>query len=211
MDSRAILKPKNALAANDLFGESNDQLVNILAPLKKTGGLIFPFRPIVTLAADAEYDESFHFTHTNYKYLAYVKSAPQPISVEAIFTSQTDVEARYTLAAMHFMRTVTKNYFGQTDLVRAGTPPPILSFNYLGTYMFKNVPVVVKNFSIILDNKVDYVPVRFNNISENTDVPTQLTMTITLEPQYNPQEVRQTFDLSKFRTGELLKNNKGFI
>ena len=77
--------------------------------------------------------------------------------------------------------------------------------------MYKNVPVVVSNFTFLLDNKVDYVPVKFTNVSEITYVPTQVSMTLTLLPQYNPDNVRKTFDLDKFKTGELLKNNTGFI
>lgn len=209
-DRRAILKPKSALAYDELFGASSDPTVNILAPLRKTGGLIFPYTPNVTMAASVEY-EDYHFTHSNYKYYNYAKSAPEPITIDAVFTAQTDNEARYTLAAMHFLRSVTKSHFGQSNLVKAGTPPPILFFNYLGTYMYKNVPVVVSNFTFLLDNKVDYVPVKYTNVSEITYVPAQVSMTLTLMPQYNPNTVRKSFDLDKFKTGELLKNNTGFI
>lgn len=212
IDRRAFLKPKSDAipALEELFGESNDPMTNILAPLKKTRGLLLPYAPEVRLAWSATYDETFHFTHTNYAYPAYEKSKPEDIIINCSFTSQTDNEARYTLAAMHFMKTATKNYFGESDLTKAGTPPPVMRFSYLGAFVLKDIPVVIKSAEFTLTNSVDYVPVFFDNDKDTTYVPTKLDMVISLTPLYNPQTVRKEFDLNKFRTGELLKT-KGFI
>ena len=41
----------------------------------------------------------------------------------------------------------------------AGNPPPIIFLNGYGSYVFKNVPVIVTQFSVQLDNDCDYIGV----------------------------------------------------
>jgi hypothetical protein len=116
-------------------------------------------------------------------------------------------------------------YFGVTPYQRAGTPPPILHFNYLGQYQFNNVPVVVRDFSYTYDADIDFVPVSTTdktiysgNIGVNlpaensggfTYVPTFMSMTLELDTQYIPIKVRNEFNLDEFRSGRLV--GKGYI
>jgi hypothetical protein len=86
------------------------------------------------------------------------------------------VQAQYWIAAMHFLRSVTKMFSG--DSSPAGNPPPILSLNGYGEYVFKNVPVVVTNFSVQLDASSDYI----STIASSTGITGQLGNVISQIP-----------------------------
>jgi len=221
-DFRARLQPKDINQAQYVLGPMQDD--NILYPLYSTSGVLFPYTPSVTTGSIAEYDQTT-FIHSNYSYNAYVRSTPRPISISAEFTAQSNDEALYLLSVLHFFRAVTKMYFGVTPYNRAGTPPPILKFNYLGEYQFNNVPVIVKSFDYTYESNVDYVPVStankraysagigvnlpINNSGGFTYVPTHITVSVDLDTQYIPLQLRNEFNLDEFRQGKLV--GKGFI
>lgn len=221
-DFRARLQPKDINQAQYVLGPNEKS--NILYPLYSTGGVLFPYTPSVTTGNIAEYDQTT-FIHSNYSYNAYIRSTPKPISINAEFTAQTNDEALYLLAVLHFFRSVTKMYFGVTPYNRAGTPPPILKFNYLGEYQFNNVPVIVKNFDYTLESNVDYVPVDtadvlfgsanmgiqlpINSSGGFTYVPTHMSVSLELDTQYIPIKLRNEFNLDEFRSGKLV--GKGYI
>jgi hypothetical protein len=230
-DQRARLRPKalNGGTDPDLNVVTNDVLgpchpSNILFPLWSTGGVLFPYTPSVATGSVAEYDPT-SFIHSNYGYNAYVKSYPKPISISAEFTAQSNDEALYLLAVIHFFRSITKSYFGVNPYQKAGTPPPTLVFNYLGDYQFNNVPVIIKSFEYTLPADIDYVPVNTvnnlafsNNIgvslpaeknSGYTWVPTHISVQLDLDTQYIPIKLRNEFNLDKFRSGAMV--NKGYI
>jgi hypothetical protein len=46
----------------------------------------------------------------------------------------------------------------------AGSPPPILILNGYGDHVFKNVPVVVKSFSVTLPPDVDYISTTISDL-----------------------------------------------
>lgn len=227
-DYRARLQPKNV--ATNRQGTSptilgpNDPS-NILYPLYRTGGVLFPYTPSITTGAVADYDPS-SFIHSNYGYNAYIRSYPRAISIAAEFTAQTNDEALYLLAVIHFFRSVTKSYFGVNPYNLAGTPPPTLLFNYLGEYQFNNVPVIVKYFDYTYDAKVDYVPISTSTLGtqlvENkrvarsvdssggyTYVPTHMAVNLELDTQYVPIDIRNNFNLDEFRRGSLV--GKGYL
>lgn len=222
VDYRAKLSPKNLQQSQTILG--NNDPTNLLFPLFQTGGVLFPYTPAITTGAVTEYDQT-SFIHSNYGYNAYVRSYPKTINIAAEFTAQTNDEAIYLLAVIHFFRSVTKSYFGVNPYNLAGTPPPTLLFNYLGTYQFSNVPVVIKNFDYTYDANIDYVPV---NTSSNTGysagfgvtlgmsgsggftyVPTHMAVTLELDTQYIPIQLRDEFNLDLFRSGGLI--DKGYI
>jgi hypothetical protein len=160
---------KNAEAKPARLGPSNDAMdailgnrekTNILWPLFATKGIQFPYTPDIVFGGQAEYQD-FHFTHSNFAYQQYNKSMPLEIQVSGTFTCQTNDEGRYLIAALRFLRSMTMMEFGTISPQKAGTPPPVLRFNYLGEYMFSNVPVVVSNFSFTLPRDVDYVGIRY--------------------------------------------------
>lgn len=224
-DFRARLQPKpgdkNTLGQNSKSpGPANS---NLLFPLWATNGVLFPYTPSVSTGNVTEYDTT-NPTHSIYGYNAYIKSTPKPISITAEFTAQTNDEALYLLAVLHFFRTITKSYFGVSPYEKAGTPPPTLIFNYLGDYQFNNVPVIVKNFDYTLEAGIDYVAVNTtagDAYSANlgvtlpqgrnggfTWVPTHITVQLELDTQHIPIKLRNEFNLDKFRQGKLI--DKGY-
>jgi hypothetical protein len=220
VDFRARLQPKSIINAVDILGPRDN--TNILFPLYRTNGVLFPYTPTVSTGATAEYDQ-MPFVHSNYSYNSYIRSFPKPISISAEFTAQSNDEALYLLAVIHFFRSVTKSYFGITPYNKAGTPPPTLLFNYLGQYQFNNVPVIVKSFDYSYEATVDYVPVSTTtpqiysaglgvNLPGSTGftyVPTHIKVTVELDTQYIPIKIRNEFNLDKFRQGKLM--DKGYI
>jgi hypothetical protein len=198
LDYRASIRPFSRQSG--IFGTGE-----IMEPLRKRNMLVFPYTPVMQLSGNSEYEE-YTFTHSNYKYNAYARSYVGEIVLTADFTSQTLDEAKYTLAAMHFFRSITKSYFGTTDAL-AGAPPPVVKFNYMGNQQFKDVPVIIKNYTYTLQPDVDYVTVVDGNI--NTSVPTFLNIALTMDLYYNPRTLKDTFSLQKFRNGTLLQD--GYI
>jgi hypothetical protein len=231
-DFRARLQPKTMNAGtttiNGVVYSTNDVLgpnepSNILYPLWSTNGVLFPYTPSISTGNSVEYEPS-GFIHSNYGYNAYIRSYPKSINITATFTAQTTTEAEYLLAVIWFFRSATKSYFGVNPYNKAGTPPPVLIFSYLGDYQFNKVPVVIKSFDYTLPGDVDYVPIDTGIVRENfssdvngigtqlsgfTYVPVQLNATIDLDVQYIPIKLRNEFNLDLFRQGKLL--NGGYI
>jgi hypothetical protein len=167
--------------------------------------LNFPYTPVIRTGTTAQYTE-MELTHTNYQPHAFNRSQVQNISIQAQFTSQTDIWAKYSLAAIHFMRTITKMRYGQNDPKR-GAPPPVVYFSAYGTYMFENVPVIVQQFNITLPNDVDYVDTMVN--SSHQAVPIAFQMDIELIVQRAVGPIRTEFTLGQFSSGALA--SKGYI
>lgn len=227
LDYRASLRAKpgqnrpGGKAGIDAVLGGNDAN-NILQPLYETnGGVLFPYTPTISGAGGTTNYDDMQFTHSNYKQNVYQNSLPNEITLTAEFTAQTDLEAKYLLAVLVFFRSVSKSYFGEQGAItnlggalapgKSGLPPPVLHFNYLGSQLFNNVPVVVKSYTYDLRQDVDYVPVVRGTVGKEdiTYVPTQLTLTVVMDPQYNPWKIRKEFDLDKFKRGDML--NQGFI
>lgn len=215
-DFRATIRSKDIDGVN-VFGRMADKAGEAGSPNTENSGLlslfhllnhrvIFPFTPTITIGGHATYDE-YSFPHTVYKYNAFKNAAPDDIQIVGLFVAQTSKEAEYLLAVMHFFRTLTKSYFGDSgaNAVQPGTPPPVLFFNYMGKFQFRDVPVVISDYNYILEPDIDYIEVH----GRDTRVPTEVTITVNLKHYYNPKLIRDTFDLEKFRTGELV--TKGFV
>jgi hypothetical protein len=134
----------------------------ILAPLAKTGGVIFPYTPKIDINYKAEYTP-YTLTHSNYKGYFYQSSYTDAVAMQATFTAQDSAEADYLLAVIHFFRSVTKMFYGQ-DAER-GAPPPLVFLTGLGQYQFSAHPCVVSSFSYSLPADVDYIRARSTNIN----------------------------------------------
>ena len=137
---------------NPIYGQMGS---GPMSPLGRTKGIIFPYTPQIETHYTAEY-EDLHPTHSNYATPAYNKSKTDAITISADFSSNDADEAAYSMAVMHFFRTVTKMFFGN-DGADNGRPPPILILQAYGAYMFPNVPVVCKSANFTLPKDVDYV------------------------------------------------------
>lgn len=216
---RVRLRPKPG-GASQVYGSSK-----ILSPLKNTNGLVWPYQPLITYAQDVDY-KSMELTHSNQDIYAYHRTPSLKLSVEGEFSVQNQTEGLYAMAAIHFLRVVTKMNFGDSD-PKKGTPPPVLLFDAYGPYMFNQLPVIVNSFSISLPKDVDYVPVDltgnklpstttgkwanltteyFANQSSDSTVwlPAVFNITVGLIVQNSPTRLR-SFNLDKFRNGSLVK------
>jgi hypothetical protein len=135
-------------------GGNNAQEAGILAPLRATNGVIFPYTPTVTTAYRANY-EQYDLIHSNYRGIYYKNSRVDDISVRGMFTAQDTTEANYLLAVIHFFRSVTKMFYGQDT--NRGVPPPLVFLNGFGNFQFSKHPCVVTSFNYTLPNDVDYI------------------------------------------------------
>jgi hypothetical protein len=138
---------------------------SILAPLKATGGVIFPYTPTIETNYKANYDVA-DLTHSNYRGYFYKNSYVDAVQIRGMFTAQDTREASYLLAVIHFFRSVTKMFYGQDPAYR-GSPPPLVYLTGMGQYQFNNHASVVSNFAYSLPNDVDYVRVDPNNYGLN--------------------------------------------
>jgi hypothetical protein len=187
----------------------------VFGPLAETGGMIFPFLPTITMSHTAEYSK-IDTAHTNYPFYAYKNSQIDDITITGQFTVQDEMEGLYWLAAVHFLRTATKMYFGQGPNI--GNPPPICTLNGYGDFVYNNVSCVIKSFNVQLEKDVDYISVRMNNAPSShgganlSYVPSLSTITVTLLPVYSRDKIK-TFNLTNFANGQLITSSdgKGFI
>lgn len=128
----------------------------ILAPLQKTDGVIFPYLPQIQVTYAAHYDPS-ELTHSNYKIFQYKNSSVDQVSITCDFTAQDTEEANYMLAVIHFFRSVTKMFYGQDQIPKPGTPPPLCYLSGMGDFQFDRHPLVISSFNYSLPNDVDYI------------------------------------------------------
>ena len=182
---------------------------NILLPLKKFNGIIWPYSPTINIAHQADYGE-YDITHTNYPIHYYTRSSPPAIMCSGQLTAQTAAEANYMIAVLHFLRIVTKMHFGMNDPKR-GTPPPVLKFSAYGDLMFSMVPVLVRSFTYDLPGDVDYVDVETSSANAGFDddfsskVPSMLTLSIDMVIQQTASKLRTEFTMNDFKSGKLVK------
>lgn len=193
---------------------------SLLQPLSTTqNSLTFPLTPSVIISHSANYN-SLQPVHTNYPFQVYENSSTDDMTITGEFPVENDNDGRYWVACMHYLRSVTKMNYG-TD----GSPPPVVRLNGYGDYIFKNVPVVISNFTVDLPVEVDYIAVSLNaksegendmgipttyNSSGTTWVPTMSQITITCKPTYSRRQVSQ-FDLNQFVNGNYVLDGRGFI
>lgn len=128
----------------------------VLKPLKDSGGLVFPYTPSIQMQSSAKYTP-ISTVHSNYNFNAFQNSDPGTITITAPMNVEDQTQGIYWVAAMHYLRSLTKMFAGLDP--KAGNPPPIVMLNGYGNYVFKNVPVVVTSFSTTLDDKCDYIGV----------------------------------------------------
>lgn len=204
-DWRARIRPKNtSIEDNIYFGG------NILKPLRDSGGLVFQYTPNLYVGGAANWVPT-HGVGQNYPVYTYNNSTPPSLPIVSTFTANTEYEARYMLAVMHWSRSITKSSFGEEDYAsgRYGTPPPILQFEYLGEHGFNRVPIVVTGYAYSYPPDVDYVPVMVPGSEKPTFVPVKIELTLNTEVAFTPDKVRSEFSIEKFIRGE--NYDGGFI
>jgi hypothetical protein len=243
----------------------------VLAPLMASNGLVFPYTPTISISNSASYDD-IALTHQNYQFLAYQNSRISEFQISGTFYCETSDQAQYWIAVVHFLRSATKMYTGDSGEF-SGSPPPILTLNGYGDFVFKNVPVVIKSFSVELPSDTNYIGTTVgqagfsgagnpmgggggggtlnqlagvagalgasgaakilgaaanvsnavNSVSNfisglsgagatsaSTHVPTKSTVSVTLQPIYSRESVRQ-FSLQKFVNGDYMNGSGGYV
>jgi hypothetical protein len=205
-DWRARIRPKGGAAG---FAENPYWQGDILAPLRETGGLVIQYTPGIFMQYASEWN-STHGVGQNYPVMTYSKSQTSQFVINSEFTANTVAEARYILAVMHFVRTITKAAYGEQALEsgRAGTPPPVLLFEYLGEHGgFNRMPVVMMSATLQYNSDIDYVPVVVGD--DITYVPTRIEPAFTLQPAYTPNSLRKGFDLDGMIRGDASQRRFG--
>lgn len=174
------------------------------AILAQHRGIMFPNQPSITYGQTVNYSP-YELVHTNYTVHAYRNTPSPTISITADFSQTTDEEHAYLQGVIHFLRSVTKMYYGKNEgnNPRAGTPPPVLRFSALGTSIFSNIPVVVADFNTTFNNDVDL------KTFAGQSLPTLQQITMTLLVQQTPARQKEQFSLAGFISGSLYGG--GFI
>jgi hypothetical protein len=145
-----------------IFYKDTSTQNSIMAPLVETNGVIWPYTPSIQVSHVANYSTAV-LTHSNYSAHFYNNSDVSDITVSGDFTVQSVEEGQYLMAAIYFLRSATKMFFGQGANV--GSPPPILFLDGYGSHYFPHVPCVVTNFTHNLSNDVDYLQVPITQTS----------------------------------------------
>jgi hypothetical protein len=128
----------------------------VLKPLKDAGGLIFPYTPDINIQSSATYSK-IQTVHTNYTFQAFQHSDPGAITISAPMNVEDATQGLYWIAAVHYLRSLTKMFTGSDP--KAGNPPPVVFLNGYGNYVFKNIPVVVTSMQVQLNAQCDYIGV----------------------------------------------------
>lgn len=209
---RVSLQPETAKL---FYGNQNNP---ILYPLSQTSGVVFPYTPQINIVHNARYGTN-QLTHANYASYFYEGSEVQLINITADFTVQNIEEGQYFAAVIHFFRSMTKMFYGNSQL--AGTPPPMVYLDGYGESYMPHVPCVVTNFSHTMPQDVDYVevPVGVNltnvsgqqinnsNFASRTRLPTASSISVSLQPVYSRSNVSRNFTLEKFASGGLIQGS----
>jgi len=193
----------------------------IFDPLRETGNaMVFPTTPTVNIIHSANYN-ALQPVHTNYPFQVYQSSQVEDITITADFPVENERDGRYWIAAVHFLRSITKMYYGQSS--NKGAPPPLVQLSGYGDFVFNRVPCVVKLFTVDLQRDVDYIQVPIGagaNLGTEferqtvtggyTYVPSLSFISVTLAPTYSRDKSRQ-FSIDTFINGGYIGNDEGYI
>jgi len=186
---------------------------NVIKPLLDNGSnpnatgnrMIFPFNPTVLLSHSANY-AAVQPTHTNYVYNAYESSQVDAITLTGEFFQENENDARYWIGCLHFLRSATKMFYGNSKPL--GAPPVVCRLNGYGKHVLNDIPVVITNFTTDLPVDVDYIECAIDG--HTNYVPTQSSITVTLQPQY-ARRSQAGFSLNKFASGNHTGGDEGFV
>jgi hypothetical protein len=200
-DWRVSLSVPTEIASSPIFDSFRGE--------NRTGGrMVFPFNPVILLGHSAAYS-TITPTHVNYPFHAYQNSSIDNITITGEFFNENEADALYWVACVHFLRTMTKMFYGNGDKV--GNPPLVSRLNGYGKYVLNDIPVLITNFTVDLPADVDYIPVVVPGDPAPNYVPTQSQISVTCVPNYARRAVSR-FDLKKFSEGGFIgKGREGFV
>lgn len=213
-----------ATSGNSIYSTSHP-----LYPLTQTGGLVFPFNPIISENLGVRYD-STELTHANEAIHAFknVDNVRLTLS-DCVWVSDTFDQAVYTLGVIHFFRSYCLMDFGRRG-PGTGKPPSPMWFNAYGNFMYSQIPVLIERVDWSFPQDVDYVGVpnpgtdAYNNqqltFSSSGDlgllsqtngytwVPIKFTInSISMVVQHSVNYWANEFTLDDFRSGNLIGVN----
>jgi hypothetical protein len=145
----------NGLAAtgNSIYPSSHP-----LFPLTQTGGLVFPYTPIISENLGVRYDTT-ELTHTNEAVHAFKSTENVRLTIsDCVWTAETFDQAIYALGVIHFFRSFTLMDFGRKG-PGTGKPPSPMWFNAYGNFMYSQVPVLIERVDWSFPQDLDYVGV----------------------------------------------------
>jgi hypothetical protein len=171
--------------------------------LSETGGVVWPYNPSITVSTKADYS-SITPTHSNYANHSYKSSMVDDIQISGEFSSETENDAAYWIAATTFFKTATKMFYGESQF--AGNPPIVCHLYGYGASIFDRVPVIIKSFSVDLKDDVNYI--FCNTYGTNTWVPILSTISVTVAPIYNRAGQRK-FNLQDYARGQMISPDSG--
>jgi len=173
--------------------------------LTRTNGILFAQQPDIMYGQGVN-QTPINLTHTNYTTYAYGGTPSPTLQVTAQFSNTTEQEHLYTQGVIHFLRSVTKMFYGIGDRGNtpvAGTPPPVLRFSAFGSQQFQEVPVVIGSFNIPFQSDTDLVEVNGQSLPAVQTIALDLLVTV------NPAKQKRVFSKSAFVNGSLY--GQGFI
>lgn len=203
-----------------------------LNPIQQTKGLVFIIPPNVSETAAVNYTSAGSFVNTNEDINVYQNTSNRTITLSNIrFPCDTQENARYAMAALHFFRSYTLMNYGAGETGRAPSP---MWFSGYGDYVWNKTPCLYMGYDFSIDNNehdlvgitdpADFVQAvaRVNQSSNlNTDIesfrssqgvatnylPTILSFgNVTLKVQHTPNYWKRDFSLAKYKKGELLSD-----
>jgi len=208
---RITLPPQSKFAFNNPAGSGF--MTYLKEQTNGISGVVFPYTPSITVTHNARYSEQA-LTHSNYKNYFYDGSDVAAISIAGVFTCQNGREALYLMSAIQFFRACTKMYFGTETAgasAPAGTPPTLVRLNGYGKHYLPGISCVVTSVSHVMPEDVDYIQYIYQN--EKGWMPTQSTLTVTLQPVISRRRQSQSIALDDYVQGRLTKSsdNQGGI
>lgn len=241
IDRRMRLRPKDA-ARNYVYGDFDGQQPSLLTFLRSSNGMVWNYTPTISEQRTINYDMD-QPVHTNSGFNNYKNTSNTVITIQGTFFAGTATEAMYLLACMHFLRSVSLMDFGRQaatsvnpDLAVVGAPPPVLLLSGYGRYVYNDIPVILKSYTMNYAEDVNYVQVPVNssidgfnltnkssrnffnslrsngymNKEDEVWVPQKMQITIQLEQQPTPDFMTKEFNLNSFKRGDMLRKG-GFI
>lgn len=83
----------------------------ILSPLKDTNGFMFPYTPTINCSSSINYG-SQEIAHSIQDFKYFIRNQSPAFQLSGNFTCENNDTARYTMACIHFLRSVSKMHFG---------------------------------------------------------------------------------------------------
>lgn len=184
---------------------------SIFSPLiKSNNSMVFPTTPQIMLSHIANYNNITPL-HTNYPYPVYQNSQVEDITITCEWPVENETDGRYWIGSVHFLRSITKMFYGTSP--NRGAPPPITYLSGYGDFIFNRVPVVVKLFTLDLGDGVDYIKVPISGNSSlsqipeiaatsgsYTYVPVLSRISVSVQPAFSRTETSK-FNLDQFAQG----------